>query len=104
MHSDARSSSRYRAASRGTFFLKPYMEAITLTWWTWLIVGLILMFAELLAPTGFFLFFFGLGAVVTGFLSSAGVLPSFVVQGLVFIAISLFCVILLRKPLLTSFH
>jgi membrane protein implicated in regulation of membrane protease activity len=80
------------------------METITLTWWSWLIAGCILMFAELLIPTGFFLFFFGLGAVVTGLASWAGLLPSFVFQGLAFIAISLVCVVLLRKPLLAKFH
>ncbi len=41
------------------------MENITLAWWTWLIAGFALMFAELLLPTGFFLFFFGVGSVLT---------------------------------------
>lgn len=80
------------------------MEPITLTWWTWLVIGLVLMVAELLLPTGFFLFFFGAGAVVTAFLALFGVLSSFGSQGLAFIAISLFCVFVLRKPLLTKFH
>ena len=77
---------------------------MTLTWWTWLIVGFVLMLAELLLPTGFFVFFFGAGAVVTGFLAALGLLSSFIAQGLAFIAISLFCVVLLRKPLLAKFH
>ena len=77
---------------------------MTLTWWTWLIVGFVLMLAELLLPTGFFVFFFGAGAVVTGFLTALGLLSSFIAQGLAFIAISLFCVVLLRKPLLAKFH
>ena len=79
------------------------MEPITLTWWTWLIVGLVLMVAELLIPTGFFLFFFGIAGVATAFLALLGV-SSFPVQGLGFIGISLLCVILLRKPLLAKFH
>jgi inner membrane protein len=79
------------------------MEPIILTWWTWLIIGFVLMVAELLLPSGFFLFFFGIGGVVTAFLSSVG-LSSFIAQGLVFIGISLVCVILLRKPLLAKFH
>ena len=79
------------------------MEPIILTWWTWLIIGFVLMVAELLLPSGFFLFFFGLGGVVTAFLALVG-LSSFIAQGLVFIGISLVCVILLRKPLLAKFH
>jgi membrane protein implicated in regulation of membrane protease activity len=79
------------------------MEPIILTWWTWLIIGFVLMVAELLLPSGFFLFFFGIGGVVTAFLASVG-LSSFIAQGLVFIGISLVCVILLRKPLLAKFH
>jgi membrane protein implicated in regulation of membrane protease activity len=79
------------------------MEPLTLTWWVWLIFGIILMIAELLAPTGFFLFFFGVGGLVTGLLASLG-FSSFPVEGCVFIGISLFCILVLRKPLLATFH
>jgi membrane protein implicated in regulation of membrane protease activity len=80
------------------------METLTLAWWSWLILGVVLMVAELLLSTGFFLFFFGVGGTLTGFLVLLGLMPSLVAQGLVFIGISLFCVILLRKPLLAKFH
>lgn len=80
------------------------MQPLTLTWWTWLILGGVLMAAELLLPTGFFLFFFGVGAALTGCLVALGLLPSFAVQGLAFIAISLASIVLLRKPLLAKFH
>lgn len=89
---------------RGTFLSSIAMEPLTLTWWTWLIIGLVLMVAELLLPSGFFLFFFGAGALVTAFLALAGLLSSFASQGLAFICISLFCLVLLRKPLLAKFH
>jgi hypothetical protein len=78
--------------------------AITLTWWAWLILGGLLMAAELLLPTGFFLFFFGVGAALTGCLEALGLLPSFSSQGLAFIAISFASIVLLRKPMLTKFH
>ncbi len=78
--------------------------AITLTWWAWLILGGLLMAAELLLPTGFFLFFFGVGAALTGCLEALGLLPSFSAQGLAFIAISFASIVLLRKPMLTKFH
>jgi hypothetical protein len=77
---------------------------ITLTWWAWLILGGILMAAELLLSTGFFLFFFGVGAAVTGCLVALGLLPSFAAQGIAFVAISFASIVLLRKPLLAKFH
>ena len=80
------------------------MESITVAWWAWLILGLALMVAELLLPTGFFLFFFGLGGVLAAFLAYLGLLSSFASQGVTFIAVSLICVVLLRKPLLAKFH
>ena len=80
------------------------MDSITLAWWTWLIAGFVLMFAELVLPTGFFLFFFGVGGVLTALLAALGLLSTFVGQGLAFIGISLSCVVVLRKPLLAKFH
>lgn len=80
------------------------MDSVTLAWWTWLIAGFVLMFAELVLPTGFFLFFFGVGGVLTALLAALGVLSTFVGQGLAFIGISLCCVVVLRKPLLAKFH
>lgn len=80
------------------------MQQVSLAWWIWLIAGVVLMVAETLTPTGFFMFFFGLGAVVTGILVALGLLPSFTIQGLVFIGISLVSIVLLRKPLLAKFH
>jgi inner membrane protein len=80
------------------------IEPMTLPWWSWLLGGFVLMIAELLLPTGFFLFFFGVGAVLTAFLALTGLLSSFTVQGIVFIGISLCCVVLLRRPLLAKFH
>lgn len=35
-------------------------------WWTWCIAGLILLGLEMVVPSGFFLFFFGIGALLTG--------------------------------------
>ena len=75
-----------------------------LTWWIWLVLGIVLMVAELLLPTGFFCFFFGLSGIAIGLLTYIGLLSSFIAQGLAFIAISLLCIALLRKPLVTKFH
>ncbi|HEX8984296.1 MAG TPA: NfeD family protein [Bryobacteraceae bacterium] len=80
------------------------MEPTILAWWVWLVAGLVLMLAELLLPTGFFLFFFGAGSVATALFACLGLLSSFVAQGLVFIGVSLLLLALLRKPLLAKFH
>ena len=39
-------------------------------WWAWLLVGFLLVVAELLTPGGFYLLFFGLAGVVVGLLLS----------------------------------
>lgn len=80
------------------------MELAAAAWWIWIVAGFALMAAELLLPTGFFLFFFGAGAVVTGALSFFNIPSLFITQGLAFLAFSLLFVIVLRKPLLTKFH
>ena len=66
------------------------------------------MLAELVLTSGFFLFFFGVGAIATSLLAllltSSSIFDSFVVQSLAFLGISLLCIVLLRKPLLARFH
>jgi membrane protein implicated in regulation of membrane protease activity len=38
-------------------------------WWIWLLFGLLLLLGELLTPGGFYIFFFGIGALVVGVLT-----------------------------------
>jgi membrane protein implicated in regulation of membrane protease activity len=38
-------------------------------WWIWLLAGLLLLLAELVTPGGFYIFFFGIGALVVGVLA-----------------------------------
>lgn len=42
-------------------------------WWGWFIVGFMLLVAETLVPSGFFLFMFGLSGLTIGFLTLAEV-------------------------------
>jgi len=35
-------------------------------WWVWMLLGMALLVAELALPTDFFLFFFGLSALLVG--------------------------------------
>jgi inner membrane protein len=38
-------------------------------WWIWLLLGLLLLLAELLTPGGFYIIFFGIGAIIVGILA-----------------------------------
>ena len=38
-------------------------------WWTWILLGLLLLLAEIVTPGGFYIIFFGVGAVVVGVLA-----------------------------------
>jgi membrane protein implicated in regulation of membrane protease activity len=35
-------------------------------WWIWVVLGLVLLIGEIVTPGGFYLLFFGIGAVVVG--------------------------------------
>jgi membrane protein implicated in regulation of membrane protease activity len=69
-------------------------------WWAWLLVGFLLVAAELLTPGGFYLLFFGLGGIAVGLLGLAGVaLPAWG-QWLLFSGLSIVATLVFRKPLL----
>ncbi|HXE89994.1 MAG TPA: NfeD family protein [Terriglobales bacterium] len=72
-------------------------------WWAWMILGFILIAAELLTPGGFFVLFFGLAGVIVGFLRLADVAGPPWVQWLLFSGISVASIVLFRKPLMARF-
>jgi len=43
-----------------------------MAWWAWLVLGLLLLGGEMLTPGGFFLLFFGIGALAVGLLQLGG--------------------------------
>lgn len=67
-----------------------------MTWWMWLTGGLVLMLAELLTPSGFFIMFFGLGALTVGVLGGLGLVETGWVAWLLFTLTSLGYVTLFR--------
>lgn len=75
-----------------------------MSWWAWLIIGLALFALEAVTPGGFFVLFFGVGAVFAGLAELAGVAQSFLSQGLIFVAVSVVALLLFRKPLLERFQ
>ena len=71
-----------------------------MTWWMWMVLGVVLAAIELATPGGFFVIFFGVGAVVVGLLALAGVARSDWIQWLLFPVIALVALRLFRQPLL----
>lgn len=68
-------------------------------WWLWLVLGLILMGGEALTPGGFFVIFFGVGALVVGALAGLGMGGPPWLQWLLFSVISVGSLALFRGKL-----
>jgi len=69
-------------------------------WWLWLLLGLSLLLGELLTPGGFYIIFFGVGAVVVGMLTFMDWAGPPWLQWLLFSVISVVSLALFRRPLL----
>ena len=70
-----------------------------MSWWIWMLFGLVLLALEMAAAGSFYLLFFGLGALIVGALTGLGVVPSPWVQWALFSILSAALIALLRKPL-----
>jgi hypothetical protein len=71
-----------------------------MTWWLWILLGLALMGLELSTPGGFFIAFFGAGALVVGILTGIGVIGPVWLQWLLYSTLSIVFLLLFRRPLL----
>lgn len=69
-------------------------------WWHWILVGLVLLGIEMLTPGGFFVMFFGVGALVVGWLALMGLAGPLWTQWLLFSVFSAATLMFMRKPLL----
>ena len=67
-------------------------------WWVWVILGFVLLAAEMVSA-GLFLMFFGIGGIVVGALVRFHVIEAAWMQWLAFSVVSLGSMALLRKPL-----
>lgn len=72
-----------------------------MAWWLWLVLGLALLGLEILTPGGFYVLFFGIGALVAGALAGLAGGPVWL-QWLLFSAISLGSLALFRPPLVRA--
>jgi hypothetical protein len=73
-----------------------------MTWWLWLVLGLLLTGLELLSSGGFYLIFFGLSALLIGTLELAGAAGPVWLQWFLFTALSVVLLMLFRNPLLKA--
>jgi membrane protein implicated in regulation of membrane protease activity len=69
-------------------------------WWIWILLGLLLLLAELLTPGGFYIIFFGVGAVVVGVLVGFNVAGPLWFQFILFSVLSVLTLWLFREKLL----
>ena len=73
-------------------------------WWHWLVLGLVLVVAEMAAAGGFYIIFFGLGALVVGVLAGLGLAGPPWMQFLLFGGFSVAGLMLFRGSLLRRFQ
>jgi membrane protein implicated in regulation of membrane protease activity len=69
-------------------------------WWIWILLGLLLCLAELTTPGGFYILFFGIGAVIVGILVGFRAAGPAWFQFILFSAVSVLCLWLFREKLL----
>jgi membrane protein implicated in regulation of membrane protease activity len=73
---------------------------MTLLWWHWFVLGLVLVATEMAAAGGFYVIFFGIAALVVGALDLAGLSGPVWFQLLLFSVLSIVFLLLFRSPLL----
>jgi len=73
-------------------------------WWHWLVLGLLLVVAEIAGSGSFFLIFFGVGALVVGVLAAIGLAGPVWLQILLFSLLSITSLALFRSPMLRWFQ
>ena len=73
---------------------------MTIVWWHWLALGLVLIALELAASGGFYIIFFGVAAVVIAGLSLIGAAGPTWVQLLLFSILSVVSLLFFRNPML----
>jgi membrane protein implicated in regulation of membrane protease activity len=70
-----------------------------MTWWMWLVGGLLLIVLEVATPSGFFIVFFGLAALTVGMLARLALVEAGWLQWSLFTALSVVYLLLFRGRL-----
>lgn len=71
-----------------------------MTWWGWMLLGMLLLAGEMATPGGFYLMFFAAGALALGLVGLAGLDVPIWLQWLAFSGISVAALLLLRPRIL----
>lgn len=73
---------------------------MTVLWWHWLAVGLVLVLLEMAAPGGFYVIFFGLAALTVGLLAFFGLSGPLWAQLFLFSVLSAVFLMVFRNPIM----
>jgi membrane protein implicated in regulation of membrane protease activity len=73
-------------------------------WWIWIVLGLVLLLGELVTPGGFYILFFGVGAIMVGILAGFNAAGPPWFQVIVFSVLSVLTLWLFRERLVQSTH
>lgn len=71
-----------------------------MTWWLWLVLGVILAALEMASSGGFYLIFFGIAAMFVGLMALVGLAGPPWLQWAVFVILSLVLLLAFRRPIL----
>lgn len=80
------------------------MEEFAVSWWLWIVLGIVLLLGEVLTPGGFYIFFFGASAILVGLLKFLGFTQGLISEGLLFAGLAICGLAFLRKPLTEKFQ
>jgi len=73
-------------------------------WWYWLVLGLVLVAAEMAGSGGFYIIFFGVAAIVVAFIAGTGIAEPAWIQWLSFSVLSVVSLLLFRNPLMRTLN
>ena len=69
-----------------------------MTWWYWLVLGLVLIALEMASSGGFYIIFFGVAAIVVALLAATGLAEASWLQWLLFSVLSVASLLFFRNP------
>jgi membrane protein implicated in regulation of membrane protease activity len=75
-----------------------------MTWWYWLVLGLVLIALEMASSGGFFIIFFGVAAIVVALLATSGLAEAAWIQWLLFSVLSVASLVIFRNPLMRKLN
>ena len=75
-----------------------------MTWWYWLVLGLVLVALEMASSGGFYIIFFGVAAVVVSLLAATELAAQAWIQWLLFSVLSVVSLLVFRNPLMRKLN